>query len=556
MTHRLLQFAAATLVCAAPAWAQSPVIQANNLDGIELGSAWDDLRDLAGTHVVNFTVTDGTSSLNGGGGHVEQQGSQSVETRMFMIESQQQLQEALGVDASLSYSSGLNSAEGTASFMRQVNEESYDMNFLVIVSVTQSARYAHNPVLTPSAIELLKKNPNQFHTANGNGFISAVETGGKYYGMVTVHASSRSEQQDIKASFSGSTMTVSGSASIAASFSEVSKTKMITVSEFRVGGPPMNATVEISGENAVSIMVGHAQAFPLEVAQAPVITQFSWTSFERLNDYQANIPNGFVWSQDAQTDKFRQVLAAMNDYNNAVEHYQFAIDNHDAFYSVDDRQMVAYRDEAQKRLDDLKNRLMDFRLSPTKTISLPNGFVSAADYMKSTPYPRRYKGFVRGMTLDVVPPDFGRMEISQHTNGDGEYNGHDVDLSAIVSIQVGADRRTLYRHIEGVEVREAYRDHTTFKIPPYTEPRPFYTAPEGLIITSVDSANGLLSTRVSSTKSPKTYMGTGSLKSLSCISDTVESYDNIYMSSMSFNPVYVHFAHEEVVEAQSQKNHR
>ncbi|MEZ6020247.1 MAG: hypothetical protein R3F17_09120 [Planctomycetota bacterium] len=43
---------------------------------------------------------------------------------------------------------------------------------------------------------------------------------------------------------------------------------------------------------------------------------------------------------------------------------------------------------------------------------------------------------------------------------------------------------------------------------------------------------------------------------ISCISDTVESYDNIYMSSMSFNPVYVHFAHEEVVEAQSQKNHR
>src|SRR5262249_8531347 len=118
------------------------------------------------------------------------------------IESTSDIEENLGISASVSGGAGLLSGSARFAFAKKAKVQSYSL-FMTLVNADYAFRQIDEPVFSPDAVELAT-DPVAFAARYGNHFVRGIKTGGIFVGWIRIEADSAEERQSIDAQLGGS----------------------------------------------------------------------------------------------------------------------------------------------------------------------------------------------------------------------------------------------------------------------------------------------------------------------------------------------------------------
>lgn len=154
------------------------------------------------------------------------------------IQSTEELERALGIDAEASYGSGCFGPKVSArfSYAKNTKVQSSSLFMLVTTRVDLSFLSIDEPVLGPDAQSLVG-NPEAFKARYGNMFVRGIGRGGLFVGTMRIETESSEESLDIAAELKGSYGLFS--ADIKAKFSEMEKKYRSStyIDMYHEGGP-------------------------------------------------------------------------------------------------------------------------------------------------------------------------------------------------------------------------------------------------------------------------------------------------------------------------------
>jgi hypothetical protein len=119
------------------------------------------------------------------------------------------LQEALQIDASVSASYGIYSADAKAEFIRKLDITTYTVSIVVYCQ-----RALTEVIVNPNINVIADPSLNAFFQKYGDSWISQISTGGAYYATYAFYAESKKEQDDLKATFSAGGISTGGSLTV------------------------------------------------------------------------------------------------------------------------------------------------------------------------------------------------------------------------------------------------------------------------------------------------------------------------------------------------------
>lgn len=159
--------------------------------GIGVAQATGDARGLGATGAIESVGP----NLDGGDGSFE----------LVRITSTSELEDHLGISASVSGSVGLFSASAKFSFASSTKVQTSSIFLLLKCTKTFGFQHIPNPNLTPEAATLVQNgNAGLFYDKYGNYFISGISSGGEFYGMIQVDTKSQEDHESMSASLSAS----------------------------------------------------------------------------------------------------------------------------------------------------------------------------------------------------------------------------------------------------------------------------------------------------------------------------------------------------------------
>jgi hypothetical protein len=194
-------------------------------------------------------------------------GGSTVDFELTKIESNEDLQTALGVSASASGGVGLFSASASMDFSESCQVHSNSVFLLVSVKVNLAFAQIRQPKIDPDAGKLLSDgNTARFQDMYGDCFVRGMQTGGRFFAVVEVFTSGKSEQESLSVSLQGSYGLVSGSAGFSSSFSDSISNKQLKITCHHEGGVvPVDPTsleeVEKVASTFAASVEGHAVAY-------------------------------------------------------------------------------------------------------------------------------------------------------------------------------------------------------------------------------------------------------------------------------------------------------
>jgi hypothetical protein len=206
-------------------------------------------------------------------------------TSISLVETREEIYNALAVSAQTSVSYGLSSASATASLAQKVKTTGYDL-YLVMTATAYSRRLtpSTNVALTEAASDLLQNGEFvEFVAQYGNRFVDGMQFGGIYAGILEIHAQSTDALQEISASLSGAIGTGALDVTVEGKVSSTieQKTSLMTT----------KIVEEISGGGPQSGNVGQMMARALGFG-ATVTSGHWWPLYVHLADYtKLAVPN-------------------------------------------------------------------------------------------------------------------------------------------------------------------------------------------------------------------------------------------------------------------------
>jgi len=206
-------------------------------------------------------------------------------TSISLVETREEIYNALAVSAQTSVSYGLSSASATASLAQKVKTTGYDL-YLVMTATAYSRRLtpSTNVALTEAASDLLQNGEFvEFVAQYGNRFVDGMQFGGIYAGILEIHAQSSDALQEISASLSGAIGTGALNVTVEGKVSSTieQKTSLMTT----------NIVEEISGGGVQSGNVGQMMARALGFGATVTPTHW-WPMYVHLADYtKLAVPN-------------------------------------------------------------------------------------------------------------------------------------------------------------------------------------------------------------------------------------------------------------------------
>jgi|GEM_PF-2028775 hypothetical protein len=187
--------------------------------------------DLATASPLGKVVTGAETTVQGSGGS-------TITFEVQRIQSTEELERALGIDAEASYGSGSFGANVSArfSYAKKTKVQSSSLFMLVTTRVDLAFLSIDEPVLSQDAQGLVS-NPEAFKARYGNMFVRGIGRGGLFVGSMRIDTQSSEESLDIAAELKGSYGLFS--AELKGKFSEVqSKHKTSTfINMYHEGGP-------------------------------------------------------------------------------------------------------------------------------------------------------------------------------------------------------------------------------------------------------------------------------------------------------------------------------
>lgn len=245
-----------------------------NIDGVE--SPLDTISFFPGRgYLLNADKAVGDCLTDAAGGleikptRAANVGGQEVTYTLSKIESSEDLQKRLSIDASASASFLIGSADAKFSFAETTKTSSTAVTLLASVKVRNTSWTVPPGVkFHPDAVALLKAaDLKRFRERCGDGFLHSYTTGGEFHAIVQIHTNSAEETQKINASIEGSLFTAKGSVEFNKYMESVVKNSSTVVNSYQVGG----AGIESTPCRDVKCVADRVVAFTTAVAKNPVV---------------------------------------------------------------------------------------------------------------------------------------------------------------------------------------------------------------------------------------------------------------------------------------------
>ncbi|MDF3067335.1 MAG: hypothetical protein K0R38_2936 [Polyangiaceae bacterium] len=196
-------------------------------------------------------------------------GGQEVTYTLSKVESSEDLQKKLNIDASASASFLIGSADAKFSFAETTKTSSTAVTLLASVKVRNTSWTVPPGVkFHPDSVDLLKTaDLKRFRERCGDGFLHSYTTGGEFHAIVQIQTSSAEETQKINASIEGSLFTASGSVEFNRYMESVVKNASTVVNSYQVGG----TGIETTPCRDVKCVADRVVAFTTAVSKHPVV---------------------------------------------------------------------------------------------------------------------------------------------------------------------------------------------------------------------------------------------------------------------------------------------
>ncbi|MEZ5498297.1 MAG: hypothetical protein R3E77_02585 [Steroidobacteraceae bacterium] len=235
-------------------------------------------------------------------------------------------------------------ANGKASFAKDSNLSANASNFVLEASVENGVRYAgpmplpdakpmfEQPLvtsrggtsgsvrLTEAALQLAKRDVEEFQRQCGNSFVSAVYSGAKLTALVSIKAENRAERQKISSEVSASGWGATASASASGEQSSTASSKDMTLSVFMTGGRGDSIPRDKAEVTAKLETLSNA-AF-----EAPKDFHMAITPYESL-------PNWPGFDLVGSESEFEQLAGLWGAYNTLYDEIQSVLDAPGSYYA-------------------------------------------------------------------------------------------------------------------------------------------------------------------------------------------------------------------------------
>jgi len=159
-----------------------------------------------------------------------------VSFNLTQISSDDDLQTSLGLSAE-GKMVGPFSASATMEFAHKCHVHTNSVFLLVTVEVNLAFAQIRNPKIAPeAAAKLADGNTTRFQEMYGDVFVRGMQTGGRFFAVVEVFTSSRTEQESLSASLKGSYGAYSAKGTFSSEFSEAITNKSLKITVHHEGG--------------------------------------------------------------------------------------------------------------------------------------------------------------------------------------------------------------------------------------------------------------------------------------------------------------------------------
>jgi hypothetical protein len=181
--------------------------------GIDIGKGFNTLTGEARGVAVGGEISEASTP------------GQTVKSDSRIVESQEQMNEALDVSVAVSGHYGLFSAEGRFGLSQQSSYTSQSTYVVARCTVENAFRSFARPALLPEAGERLRSGgPDAFKEGFGDSFVQGLRGGGELYAVFQLTSSSSDEQKSIAASLSASVQGLFAGGSLDTSVSSMKNT--------------------------------------------------------------------------------------------------------------------------------------------------------------------------------------------------------------------------------------------------------------------------------------------------------------------------------------------
>jgi hypothetical protein len=275
------------------------IVEIPYVDGLDYGVGYDSLKQsIRGDSVVRTTPEDSLADT----------GSQ-LNFSMQMVESHQQLLQALNISASLSLGNAITGGgSGQASFTNTQSIDDYSVYLLANVTVRTAHKRMRDVKLNDDASAYLSSRTNEeFRDRYGDFFVVGVTSGGCYFGLIQIHCEHAEDKTDISAAIraGGGLGSWSASADFNSAVSKISTQYDMQVYEHQEGGDDLGQAKTVSDIASKAVGFGNSVqsgrqvpylvelldygALPLPSGPNPLDLENQRQVLEQLASYRSNL---------------------------------------------------------------------------------------------------------------------------------------------------------------------------------------------------------------------------------------------------------------------------
>ena len=191
-----------------------------------LGRGYDSVTSDPRSDCIEFEKIETLSGTSGGAGVQE----------FSEIRTRNELRRTLGITAAGSFGFGAFSGSAKSSYHSEYSFDRQTYYLAARVSAIQQTEVISGIRLKEDAATLLATNPEAFHKACGDSFVSARTVGGEFVALIKLDTSSESEMSELRSSFKAAYSAASGNVEMNRRSSELYEQHNGTVEYSRIGG--------------------------------------------------------------------------------------------------------------------------------------------------------------------------------------------------------------------------------------------------------------------------------------------------------------------------------
>lgn len=269
-------------------------------------------------------------------------GAQSIVFAATLIENSQELESALGLNASASYTPSVGtSLSAKESFSQSINMNSYNVYALVSVKIFTESETLLSINLTPAALNLASSNAKQFRRVCGTEFVFTSTRGAELYGVIEINTKSKTEQETVTAEIKGGSGGFSASADITSRLKNATNNKSLNIKLWASG------TLGDTLPTNIDEMLKFAAHFPKPAIQNPTVFKSVTRDYSKVMNWPETVLPIIENRQEILT-KLRQQY---KEYIKNVNDISYILNNSDQFEKFERNALVEKKSELHTALD-------------------------------------------------------------------------------------------------------------------------------------------------------------------------------------------------------------